>query len=206
MAEQTQRHQVSLAVWDVPATVVAGERFTIRAGATSSAGCDLRGRRIEACDAAGRVLASGELGDTPWSGTAALVWTELALAAPTQQGMATLSVRLRGGDLDPPHRDGVARFSLMVTPPAAHTVTVEVLVKGSAAQLADAQVRLGAHRAVTAESGRTEVRLAKGRYNLHIWKVGFDAPPTALDLDSDITVRVEADVVPEENADRAWRA
>ena len=52
MAEQTQRHQVSLAVWDVPATVVAGERFAIRAGATSSAGCDLRGRRIEACDAA----------------------------------------------------------------------------------------------------------------------------------------------------------
>lgn len=206
MTEQTQRHQVSLAVWNIPATVVAGERFTIKVGATSSAGCDLRGRRIEACDTTGAVIASSELGATPWPGTAALVWTELALAAPTQPGLATLSVRLRGSNLDPPHRDGVSRFSIMVTPPAALTVTVEVAVKATASPLADAEVRLGAHRAITAASGRTEVRLAKGRYNLHIWKVGFDAPPTTIDIDGDVTLRVEAEIVPEENADRAWRA
>ena len=52
-------HGTSLAVWAVPPAVAAGARFTIKAGAKSSGGCDLAGTRIEICDAAGAVLASG---------------------------------------------------------------------------------------------------------------------------------------------------
>ena len=69
MNSETESHRISLAVWDIPPTVVAGERFTIKAGAKSSAGCHLGGRRIEACDAAGAVIASGKLSAAPWPGT-----------------------------------------------------------------------------------------------------------------------------------------
>jgi hypothetical protein len=50
------------------------------------------------------------------------------------------------------------------------------------------------------------MRVAAGGYDLRVWKVGFDAPATHMEVGSDAIVRLEAVIVPEENADRAWRA
>src|SRR4029078_5000826 len=41
---------MSLAVWDIAPTVAAGERFAVKAGAKSSAGCALGGCRIQGVD------------------------------------------------------------------------------------------------------------------------------------------------------------
>jgi hypothetical protein len=46
---------------------------------------------------------------------------------------------------------------------------------------------------------------AAGRYELRFSKVGFDAPATTIGIDGDRLLRLEAVIVPEENADRAWR-
>lgn len=205
MAAEAPSPQVSLAVWDLPPTVVVGSRFVLKAGATSSAGCDLRGRRVDACDATGDVIASGELGGAPWPGTDALAWTELSLSAPIKLGPLSLVLRVAGSGLVPPHRDGAWHIGIMVVPPPQHTVTIEVVSKETAAAISGAAIRLGPYRAVTDDAGRALIRLAKGDYDLHIWKVGFDAETGRLHIDRDAAVRVTAATVPEESADRAWR-
>jgi hypothetical protein len=201
VAGQTQTPQASLAVWDIPATVVAGENFSIKAGASLPGG-GLRGRRIEVRDAGGTVIAAAELGATPWPGTDALVWSELAVPAPAQHGVASLSVRLDGVDA----AQSSSRFNVMVTPPPAHTVTIHVIIPETGKPLAGAEIRLGAYRAVTDADGEAKMRVAAGGYDLRVWKVGFDAPATHMEVGSDAIVRLEAVIVPEENADRAWRA
>lgn len=206
MSGDAQSQRVSLAVWEVPATVVAGRQFAIKAGAKSSVGASLHGRRIEACDAAGAVVASAELDAQPWPGTAALHWAELALPAPTQPGLAFLSVRLAGADGTPQQRDATARFAVMVVPPPAHTVTIRVVAQETAAPVAGADIRLGPYRATTAASGEAQLRVAAGEHQLHVWKVGYDAAPRAVTVDRDTAIEIAAAIVPEENADRAWRA
>jgi hypothetical protein len=47
--------------------------------------------------------------------------------------------------------------------------------------------------------------VCKGRYQLHTWKVGYDAAPQAVHVDGDMFIEVAAVVVPEENVDRAWK-
>jgi hypothetical protein len=205
MASDTQPARLSLAVWDIPPTVVAGERFVVKAGAVSSAGCGLGGRRIEARNAGDEVVAAGALGGSPWPGTRRLLWTELSLPAPATCGMTPFSVRCGGADLDPAHRDGTSRFSVVVTPQPQHVVTIEVVTNGTAAPVPCAQVRLGPYSAETDAAGRAALRVAVGRYELRFWKVGFDAPATTIGIDGDRLLRLEAVIVPEENADRAWR-
>jgi hypothetical protein len=203
---ETQHHQLSLAIWDVPSTAVAGEPFTIKAGAKSSTECSLQGGRIEACNAAGQVIASGVLGSARWPGTSALHWTELSLRAPAQHGMASLSVRFATPGFIPPHGDATARISIMVVPPPKHMLTIQVVEQETATPIGDAEIRLGTYRATTTASGRVELHLANGQYELRIWKVGYEAQPHLITVKDDALVEVAAVIVPEENADRAWRA
>lgn len=205
MANQTEMPRVSLAVWDIPSTVVAGEHFAIKAGAKSSAGNDLRGSRIEVCDADGAVIASHELRHSRWPGTDALAWTEIFVPAPAEPGAISLSAQVKGDTLSPPHRDGSFAFNVVVTPPPDHTVTVEVVAQETGAALEGTEIRLSAYRATTDASGKAALRVAKGCYDLHSWKTGYEAPPLQVEVDEDVTVRVESAKIPEENVDRAWK-
>src|ERR1051325_2092846 len=90
--EKAALHQVSLAVWDIP-TPAAGERFAIKVGAKSSAGCALGGRQVEVLDGEA-VVASGRLGEVPWPGTDALFWAEGELQGPNHPGPGTPLGRL----------------------------------------------------------------------------------------------------------------
>jgi hypothetical protein len=67
-----------------------------------------------------------------------------------------------------------------------------------------ALVRLGAYRAETGRAGLAEIRLPKGRYEVNVWKAGYEIPPTTLDLDRDASVELEALVVPEDDPDAYW--
>jgi hypothetical protein len=114
-------HDTSLAVWDIP-TPAAGERFSVKAGAKSSAGCALGGCRIEVLEG-DTVVASGSLGDAPWPGTSALYWAEVELRAPQTPGTVTFSVRLHAGDLDEPHQSAAQPFNVSVVARPDHTLT-----------------------------------------------------------------------------------
>lgn len=204
MAGEAQHARITLAVWDIPPTVVAGERFEVKVGAKSSADCDLRGCRIEVCDTAGAVVGSGELGAARWPGTS-LAWTALSLPASAEPGLLSFQARFRGGELVPPHRDARFRFAVMAVPPPQHTVMVAVVAKETSHPIAGAEIRIGSYRGLTGPSGCAAIPLAKGDYDLRVWKLGFDALPARLHVENDAAVRIEADTVPEENADRAWR-
>ena len=74
----------------------------------------------------------------------------------------------------------------------------------SRAPVADVLVRLGAYRGETNQSGVAEVQMPKGRYNLMIWKVGYDAPEQTMDVSADASIVVEVVKLPEENPDAHW--
>jgi uncharacterized membrane protein len=201
---RTTPHATSLAVWAVPSPVVMGERFRIKVGAKSAAGCELRTKKIAVYDQAGAVIAQASLQDAPWPGTSALYWTEVEVPAPSREGMSWFTVNFAAADIATPHEPSSSKFSVAIVRPPEHRLTVEVLEQDSKAPIEDAQVRLGAYRAVTDPSGRAEVAMPKGSYDLTVWKVGYEAPGKTVDVHEDASVRVEAAIVPPENPDAAW--
>jgi hypothetical protein len=195
----------SLAVWEVPSPVVAGERFTIKAGAKSSGGCILTGRRIEVCDDGGAVLGSGTLGAAPWPGTGALYWTELPIAAPPEPGLLTLSARFEAVGLEIPHNGTSSPFCVAVVERPKHRLTVKVFDNDTAAPVEGVEIRLGPYRATTGPLGLAEVPISGGRHVLNVWKAGFEAPATPLDIHADTNVQVGLVPIPEEDPDARWK-
>jgi hypothetical protein len=200
--EQDTLHQTSLAVWDIP-TPAAGERFSIKVGAKSSAGCALGARQVEVLDGEA-VVAAAHLGDAPWPGTDALFWTEVELQAPGTPGLVTLSVRFDAAQLDEPHEGVSSPFKVSVVARPEHTLTVKVVADGSPVE--EAIVRLGPTRATTDACGVAAVKLAKGRYELVVWKAGYDAPAMPITIDADAFVQIDALVVAEPDPDAVWTA
>jgi hypothetical protein len=202
---RTRPHQTSLAAWAIPSPVVTGQHFAIKAGAKSAMACDLNGRIIEVRDETGATIGRGTLGAAPWPGTAALYWAELELQAPPKAGMFSWSVRFDAAELEIPHEDAAASFSIAIVSPPEHRLTVKVFERETAAPIADAQVRLGAYRAATGPSGLAEIMMPKGTYDLNVWKVGYEAPASSVTIDADAAVEVAVAALPEENPDAAWQ-
>ena len=195
----------SLAVWDVPLSVTTGASFAVKAGAKSAADAPLAGCTIELLDEAGEVAGRGTLGDVPLAGTGALYWTEIQLQAPPQEGLITWSVRFGASDLDVPHDVSNTSFSIAVARPPEHVLSVKVIEHATSVPIPDVELRLGAYRGTTGELGLATIAIPKGRYELRVWKAGFEAPPRPLDIDGDAFVEIEALVVPEEDPDARWR-
>jgi hypothetical protein len=189
----------------VPSPVVAGTLFVVKTGAKSAADAALSGCAIEVSDEAGAVVARGLLGDAPHTGTGALYWTEIELQAPEREGLARWSVRFEASELDLPHDGAGTSFSLSVVRPPEHVLSVKVIEQATAAPIPDVELRLGAYHGTTNASGVAEIALAKGRYELHVWKVGFVAPPRPVKIAADAFVEIEAVALLEEDPDARWR-
>ena len=201
---RTSIASISIATWDIPAAITAGEHFSVKVGAKSEVGCALGGCAIEVLDETGAVLARGALGATPWPGTDALFWSEVELCAPSAPGIVALTVRFAGGSLDAPHADASAPFSVAVVAAPEHVVTVTVAAADG--PVADAIVRAGPIRAMTDAAGRARLHLAKGPHDLVVWKTGYDAPVTPLSVAADAAVTVAAQALPEHDPDAVWTA
>jgi hypothetical protein len=195
----------SLAVWEMPSPAVAGSRFAIKVGAKSTADAALAGCAIEVCDTAGGVVGHGVLSDAPLPGTGALYWTDVELEAPRTEGVATWSVRFAPSELDLPHDGASTSFSVAVARPREHVLSVKVVEQATSVPIPDVELRLGPFRGTTGASGLAEIALPKGRFELHVWKVGFEAAPRPVEIDSDAFVEIEALVVPEEDPDARWK-
>jgi hypothetical protein len=195
----------SLAVWDVSSPAIADTTFVIKVGAKSTADAKLAGCAVEVSDEAGRVAGRGVLCDAPLDGTAALYWTDIELRAPPTEAVATWSVRFEPSELDLPHDVAATSFSFAIVRAPEHLLKVKVVEHATAEPIADVELRLGAYRGTTDRSGLAEIALPKGRYELHAWKVGFDAPPQPVEIAADAFVEIAAVIVPEEDPDARWK-
>ncbi len=153
---------ISLAVWDVPMPVVAGERFSIKVGATSGSG------QVEVSDATGAVVASGTLGETPWAGTETLHWVALDVPAPAKDGVIKYTVRCGSAE---------TWFSVVAAAKPEHVLTVQIAERDSKAALDGVEIRLGPFHARTDKAGHAELRVCKGQYQLYLWRTAHISSP-----------------------------
>ena len=194
----------SLAVWDVPMPVVAGERFAIKVGAKSGSGRALAGFHVEVSDAAGAVVAIGTLGEAPFAGTEALYWAPLDVPAPAQEQLADYAVRLIPRPSEPAEQAVASRFSVAVAAKPEHRLNVKITERDTAAALGGVEIRLGSFHARTDKAGRAELRVCKGEYQLQLWRTAHIAPPTTIAVKGDASVELTMVHVPEDHPDARW--
>ena len=193
---------ISLAVWDVPMPVVAGETFSIKIGAKSASGRALAGR-VEVIDSSGTVVATGTLGDAPWPETEALYWAALDVPAPARQ-FAEYAVRFIPDPREPAYDALATRFSIVATAKPEHKLTVKVTERDTAAALGGVEIRLGPFRARTNAAGRAELHVCKGEYQLQLCRTAHIAAPNPIKIEGDTSIELTMVHVPEDHPDARW--
>jgi len=83
-------------------------------------------------------------------------------------------------------------------------VTVKVVQKDDGTPIEDAQVRLGVYFVYSDQTGFARVAMPRGTYELDVLKTGYETSSRVLDVDGDVTVEVEATVIPPEHPDAFW--
>jgi hypothetical protein len=203
---RTRPHPTSLAVWDNPSPVVAGNPFSVKVGAKCAVGCALAGKGIDICDENGGVIASAALGDRPWPGTTGLYWAAVDIRAPTRDDHFQWSLKFSSAEVRLPHAGASASFSFVTSGPPEHSVSVEVVEKGTAKPVHEAYVRLGVYRSATDETGIASFDVPAGEHCLSIWKAGYDAPDdAAVRVTTDQQLRIELIPQPEEDPYAYWK-
>jgi hypothetical protein len=198
VSSQTMPHRTSLAVWAVPSPVQTGDRFAIMVGAKSSGACALSGAVVEIRDDTGALAGKGILGDTPWPGTEALYWTEIALADPRREGRLCWTAAFAATGLALPHVDAAAEFSFTAARPPEHRVAVTVTENCVATPVEETQVALGPWRAATDKTGTAHLEVPAGTYDLAVWKSGFEAASRTVEITADASFAFELIPLPEE--------
>jgi len=196
---KTIPHATSLAVWDTPSPIVRNTKFTIKAGAKCTSSCAVAGRALEVRDETGKVMGSAPLSDSTWAETTSLYWTTIGLKAPRKLGLHSWSVNFAADDLKPAHEGGSSRFSFVTVAEPAHSVSVKVVDKKTKAPLANAQVRLGPHRAVTDESGAAKLGVPKGEFPLVVTHARYEMSERTVEVTKDLRLRIAAEALPEED-------
>ena len=206
ITSRTMPHPTSIAVWDVPSPVVVNSSFEVKAGLKCLVSCQLPGQLIAVRDEEGLQVGEGKLGDTPWPGTSALYGTKVNLAAPTGEGTYSWTVTFAGAESEIPHEDASAAFSFRAARPPDHKVTVTVVEEDSQTPLQNVQVRLGVYRALTDEHGLASLEVAKGEYDLDLWKVGYEMHPKTVNVTESVAIQVKAVIAPDKDPDdeRVW--
>ena len=119
-------HTTSLAVWDLPSAVLAGERFKIKVGIKCSSQCDLKNRNFGIYNHEGAQVGTVTLSGDRWLGTG-LHFAELELEAPAAEDLYTWSIRCAGLSAGIPHDEGSASFGIRVVGHPECSVTVETI-------------------------------------------------------------------------------
>ena len=203
---RTRPHVTSLAVWDCPAPVVIGDTFRLKVGAQCSSSCaSLPGCAIEISDESAAVLARAALGTAPWPGTQALYWAEIELVAPQRPGLHAWMAKCAASELDTAHSQASFAFTVLADAPPAHVVTVAVVEAEKRTPIEDAVVRLGARRAATDEGGFARLAVPGGTHELSVWKAGYEAPTSTIEVTQDASIAIEAVLLPVLDPDSYWQ-
>jgi hypothetical protein len=200
-AEAAADHETSLAIWDVPSPVVAGDRATLKIGITCSRGCNLTGTRIDVYDETGALVFGTDISSGPWPETDALYWADCGVAAPATEGEHAWHVRASVPDAkersqgvpvnSPSHPGAASVLRFVVSRPPEHQLTIEVVEKGSGQPVGGVELRVGRFRAATTHAGVALVHVPGGVHGVSAWKAGYELLSTTIDVAGDATVRLE---------------
>jgi hypothetical protein len=193
IAFSVKAHATQIVAWDVPTTIVAGEKFGMKIGIRCSSDCDLSGKKFLVCDHTGSEIANAAVSGAIWPGTKGLYFAGIELQAPAENGLYDWSVSVANSDAPPPHGEGKVNFGVRVVDAPDCTVTVEAFnVDG--APLRGAHVTMHPYQAETDESGAAQLRVTKGTYRLFVAKGGYLNFALPLELPGDLTIRAELEV------------
>jgi len=205
-------HITSMTVWDVPAPVVLGTKFTLKVGVRCSAQCRLADSKIEVYDGESSKVATGALRDVPWPNTAGLYWAELELEAPGTEGYYSWEARFPTSDLKLPHEEVSYKFGFTTARRPEHAVRVKVIDKDFDEPLKNALVTLipcatvyTPYRKRTDDRGVAWLSVPKNEYRLRVDKVDYKPFEATAEVAEDTEVKVELTYHPSDPADQDGR-
>ena len=190
-------HAVSVVAWDIPTAIVGGEKFGIKVGIKCAHECDLANRDFAIYDHEGTQVAEGTLPADRWPGTTGLHVAEVALEAPSADGLYTWSVKTPSKiDREVTHAEESVSFGVRVVANPEYLVTVETVDGSDQTPLSGARVVMHPYRAVTDEHGIARVRVAKGAYKLFVSQTRYVTFGLPVEVDADMTAKAELYVEP----------
>jgi hypothetical protein len=186
-------HAAQLNVWDVPSTIVAGERFSFTVGFRCSAGCQLAGEQLSIVDQQGASVATATLGPDTWPGTDALYFSVLEAQAPSAAGQYQWQVQAAPRDPSLPHEPGSFDMAIRVVDPPDCEVAVVAVDRETQAAIEGARVVMHPYRAVTDQNGVAKVKVTRGAYDILVSASKYVPFSIAIDVTADATARAELD-------------
>lgn len=189
-------HAMRLNVWDLPTAIVAGARFTLKAGIKCSSGCNLAGREFSVADGDGNQIGTGKLRDHVWPGTSALYFAEVEGKAPLATGNHKWEVRIPAPESGVPHAAGVLAFDVKIVGAPDFEVTIEAFDSGTQVPIANGRVVMHPYRALTDANGVATLKVAKGTYKLLVSASKYLATATTVEVAENSTIRAELSLEP----------
>ena len=183
-------HEVSLAVWGVPSTVVVRMPFQVNLGAKClTAECSLAGHKIAIFNEQGEKMAEGTLADSPLEGTAALYWARITVKAPEKPGLYRWRAGFSGqGE----HREGSYDFGFLAGRAPEFAVRVEAVVKDMGVSVQGFTVLLNRYQGVAGhESESVTLAVPRGTYDLVVARDAYQTYDSIIDVEEDMIIRVE---------------
>lgn len=184
-------------MWDVPSSVVAGERFTVKVGVKCSAECRLANTAVGIYDHQGAPVAGGTLPGDVWPGTTGLYATAVDLQAPPEPGLFNWRVTVAATETTgAPHEEGAETFGVRVVSRPDHRIVVQAFDRETQAPLAGARVVMHPYHAETDARGVAELRVAKGSYRLFVSQTRYETFGLPVEVTGDMTMRAELSLEP----------
>lgn len=187
-------HKRHVVVWDVPAAIGCGERFSIRVGVKCPSGCPASGAEFEVFDSQRKAIAKASVGTDPATGTESLFAADVDLTAPDRVGQYLWEVRFAETlDRGVAHASVAAGFSVRTVPGADYRLVVIAIDRATQKPVEGARVVVHPFRSRTDDQGKAELDLPKGTYRVFV--SGHDYIPFRADgeLVADTAIRAELD-------------
>lgn len=189
-------HAMRLNVWGLPAAIVAGESFTLKAGIKCSVGCNLSGRELYLVDAEGVQIGTGKLLEDVWPGTSALYFAEVEGKAPLEAGNHRWEVRIPVSASGIPHAAGAFAFDVNVVDAPDFEVTIEAVDAGTQTPIGKSRVVMHPYRAFTDENGVAKLKVVKGSYKLLVSASKYLATSRTVEVTENTLIREELTLEP----------
>ena len=193
---QVLPHDTSLAVWDTPSPAILERENFLKVGVKCSAGCNLAGENIEIQDHEGEVVATGRLGESPWPGSQGLYWKEVSFQAPRQEGYYSWKAQFREPRQAIPHQGAVLSFGFQTTRSPEYRLSIEVADSETQIPIGDAFVAANTFRTYTDAHGRAILKITGGAYEIYVWRHGYVAWETTLEVSADTEIQAKLSVAP----------